>query len=411
MVSITFKNFKKEKTNLDLDLSNSVLDAKTQLSQSQSCEPDQIKLIFSGKVLQDSKTLNDSGLKDGDQVIMMISKKKSTVTKITESTNRQNESTPVTNELSSETQAPDTTTPTTTSTVETNATNNESITQNEQTTGELNTENASSAGFVVGTQRNETVERIMEMGYERDQVERALRVAFNNPDRAVEYLLMGIPENLQQAPSQEQSQEEAISDITSTNGNNEVDDEVDEDNLFAQAAQGSGNNAGSSAATGAGIPGAGDATGAPGSIGLTMEDLMALRQVVSGNPEALAPLLENLSTRYPQLREQIMANPEIFISMLLDAVGDNLQDFANLDIGSTTSGTSGIANSDVTTGNIDDQANDSPFNLEISEEDEQAILRLCELGFERTLVIQVYFACDKNEEIAANMLFTDYQEN
>lgn len=41
----------------------------------------------------------------------------------------------------------------------------------------------------------------------------------------------------------------------------------------------------------------------------------------------------------------------------------------------------------------------------ISAADEQAINRLRQLGFSKLESAQAYFACDKNEELAANLLF------
>merc|ERR1719247_1569242 len=46
-----------------------------------------------------------------------------------------------------------------------------------------------------------------------------------------------------------------------------------------------------------------------------------------------------------------------------------------------------------------------PTVIHLSEEEQAAVKRLTDLGFDRQAAAQAYLACDKNEEMAANFLF------
>merc|ERR1712087_695827 len=50
--------------------------------------------------------------------------------------------------------------------------------------------------FVMGSQLNEAVQNLVAMGFPEAEVQRAMRAAYNNPERAAEYLLTGIPQNV-----------------------------------------------------------------------------------------------------------------------------------------------------------------------------------------------------------------------
>jgi len=51
--------------------------------------------------------------------------------------------------------------------------------------------------------------------------------------------------------------------------------------------------------------------------------------------------------------------------------------------------------------------------VQLTEEDAEAVARLEAMGFPRHMVLQAYFGCDKNEQLAANFLanMSDDEDN
>ncbi|EGE04583.1 nucleotide excision repair protein RAD23 [Trichophyton equinum CBS 127.97] len=129
--------------------------------------------------------------------------------------------------------------------------------------------------------------------------------------------------------------------------------------------------------------GAGETAGSLGSLEFLRNNphFQQLRQLVQQQPQMLEPILQQVGAGNPQLAQLIGQNQEQFLQLLSEDVDDETQ---------LPPGTQSIS---------------------VTEEERDAIERLCRLGFSRDSVIQAYFACDKNEELAANFLFDQPDEN
>uniref|UniRef100_A0A803V2P9 UV excision repair protein RAD23 n=1 Tax=Ficedula albicollis TaxID=59894 RepID=A0A803V2P9_FICAL len=218
------------------------------------------------------------------------------------------------------------------------------------------------SALVTGQSYENMVTEIMSMGYEREQVIAALRASFNNPDRAVEYLLMGIPGDNQavadppQPPSTGASQSSAVAAAVAT------------------------------------IPTTTSSLGGhPLEFLRNQPQFQQMRQIIQQNPSLLPALLQQIGRENPQLLQQISQHQEHFIHMLNEPVLESRQGLSGSDDGASTGG-------------IGDAGNAHMNYIQVTPQEKEAIERLKALGFPEGLVIQAYFACEKNENLAANFL-------
>ncbi|MCJ1239879.1 hypothetical protein MMC14_007877 [Varicellaria rhodocarpa] len=249
------------------------------------------------------------------------------------------------------------------------------------------------SALALGSERAAAISNMESMGFPRTEIDRAMRAAFNNPDRA------GIPESFQQ---EEQAARQAPrraggasgaaavpqTDAPTPGSTEATGDGGDEPiNLFEAAAQagrsGSGGRGAGRQGTGnvpglEGLtaPGAGAGAGAGGLGNLDFlrnnPQFQQLRQIVQTQPRMLEPILQQVGAGNPQLAQLIGQNPDQFLQLLSEDADED----APLPPGAQA--------------------------VSVTEEEREAIERA---SFDRDLAIQAYFACDKNEELAANFLF------
>lgn len=385
-MQITFKDFKKGKWSVEVDPSETVLKLKELNKELHGWDISSQKLIYSGRILNDEDKIESYNITEAGFVVCMITKAKKQA--VAPKTAESSISTPspaaattaAAGAATATTSSTDIGAPTTSETMSTTT-----VVNSDATTGTVTESPAAfndPSAFAAGNTRDAAINSICEMGYPRDQVEAAMRAAFNNPDRAVEYLLTGIPETREQptaASGATGGAQETSTPAESTTDNNTIDaEDSGEVNLFEAAAN---------------LPGESGPTGGRSVQGADLQALRAsaqfqrMRDLVRQRPEMLEPILHELVAQNPQLGQMIANDTTGFIRMLEEEVGEIRPvegDEEEIELGEETF-----------------------MPPETTPEDLEAIERIAGLGFNRSLVIEAYFVCDKNENMAVEYLLSN----
>ncbi|KAI5305516.1 hypothetical protein KEM56_004218, partial [Ascosphaera pollenicola] len=324
--------------------------------------PEAMKLIYSGKVLQDDRTVESYNIEEKGYLVCMVQKPKQT----SPAAANKNPSTPAaasdktpscsTTGTDAAAQAPQRNAPQPSVGVTVmpgaepatpSPSARTAVASSVSTGGPLN-ENS----LLLGAASQNAIAEMEAMGFPRDMATRAMRAAFFNPDRAIEYLLNGIPESAERAlEAQEQQQQQpqqpsqgtttagtqgtgaptatpsavpASTNTTNTTAQGSAQQpSADEPiNLFEAAAsaaaqQGQQPRASNpaAAAAAAGLPSAptvpaGQMPG--GSLAFLRENphFQNLRTIVQQQPQMLEPILQSLGQGNPQLAQAIAAHQD-----------------------------------------------------------------------------------------------------
>ncbi|XP_057508756.1 ubiquitin receptor RAD23c-like isoform X1 [Actinidia eriantha] len=341
----------------------------------------QLMLIHQGKVLKDGTTLEENKVAENSSVVIMLTKNKSS-----------------SGEGSATSTAPTAETPQTNSPPSTTATQAPAVTSSPPASvpspapvaapvslvtagSESDVYGQAASNLVAGSNLEGAIQQILDMGggtWDRETVVRALRAAYNNPERAVDYLYSGIPEQAE-VPAVARAPASGLA----ANSPVQPPQPVQPEPIAS-----SGPNANPLDLFPQGLPNMGSNVAGAGTLDFLRNSpqFQALRAMVQANPQILQPMLQELGKQNPQLVRLIQEHQADFLQ-LINEPGEGGE------------------------GNIlGELAAGMPQAVTVTAEEREAIERLEAMGFDRAIVLEVFFACNKNEELAANYLLDHMHE-
>lgn len=199
------------------------------------------------------------------------------------------------------------------------------------------------------------VKDLMDMGFPKTESESAIRTAKGNVSLAIEFLYNGIPEGI---------------------------------NIPEEGESGEG----------------GQGSTSPQAV---LKNIASIVKVMCyNNPSQLQNILMTLQQTSPELMAVIRDNEDEFKSLIQQPITEddvkNFQEFT-----AQTRGQGGSSQLGGTSGTSGSQQGESGRRdvIKLSKQDYDSVGRLKELGFSEMDSVQAFFACDKNEDMAANLLW------
>jgi UV excision repair protein RAD23 len=216
----------------------------------------------------------------------------------------------------------------------------------------------------VNEETETVIRRIMEMGFDRTQVERALQASFGHADRAVELLMLGVPipdiQDVQGMQAMQSVLDEELDDEEEDVG------EADVNQLFELMRQSPHFN--------------------------------NLRLLARTNPEMLEQVLTQLP---PQVLEVITSNQEQFLRLLTEdppAQGGAAPAAPAQGAGGAGGAPVAVAPRGPAAGATGQRV------LNLSTEDQAIINNLVDMGFDKNRVTEAYLLFEKDADMTANYL-------